>query len=826
MTDDIARDDRPASRLARLRARFAARPDSEHELSLNRIFMVGVIILWLGGAAAFDYEPALAAIRVVWVHILAYTAISIGLFVDLVRRPGTSPLRRTIGIFNDIGLFSVGLHFCGEAGAALFPIYLWVIFGNGFRFGRTYLVLAAVTAVVSFSTMAATTPFWRTSPVFAVGILAGLIGLPAYVSGLIRRLQEAKRAAEDASEAKSRFLASVSHELRTPLNAIIGLAELLPGTSSDAERRHMSRIIRQSADAQLGFINSLLDFARIEAGQVEIREETVDLAAVLREVRDVVGVAAWRKGLRVSVNVGAGTPRHIVSDRKHLIEILTNLTGNAVKFTHRGHVLITVGFDADERRLRVAVRDTGIGIAPEAQARVFDSFTQADGTIIDRFGGTGLGLAIVRHLVRLHGGDIYVRSTPGEGSTFFFDMRTEAAPSSAGAAGPVPVIMLAPAAIPLAGVERHRLCTDLDAAKAAVAASRAAGERRPIVVVDAAHWGDRLGEVAERLLDRDGEDEPCLVLFAPGARQKLDDALSEAYTGVITEADGAPMLDFIAEYAAQTLHGEAIAAATAARALTVLVADDNKINRMVIRKVLERAGHHVKEVEDGEAAVDVMLNEPLDMVLMDINMPVMNGIEAMQFYRFAASGRPHLPIVALTADATEATAKRCREAGMDACLTKPIDPQILLDEIEALASTAEADVRAPVAAGAITTAAPDLEVCPVIDPVKLADLEALGGAEFVDDLVGHFVEESARARLARVRGGKRGRRRVPRPCPCAPQRCRQRRRRARLSSVPRLARHRRPRTGALRRRARAGAGGRVRARPLRRRRPGPSGLRA
>lgn len=734
-----------------LNERLRARADSEHELSLNRLVMVTLIIGWLGLATAFGSSSAAQAIQIVWVHILIYCGVSLSLFLNLLRAPGVSPIRRVVGIFNDIGLFSIGLHFCGEAGAALFPIYLWVVLGYGFRFGRRYLALATMVAVVGFGAMAALTPFWMENSVFALGIIIALTAIPIYASGLVRRLWDAKRTAEEASRAKSLFLASVSHELRTPLNAIIGLSDLI-GEVEEDERRNMIRILRSSAGTLLALIDTLLDFSRVESGRMAPRREEVDLARLLSDIRDVVGVEAWSKGVRVALHVTARTPRRVITDARHLNEILTNLAGNAVKFTESGHVLIAIDViaTADGRaKLHVEVRDTGMGIAAEAQNKIFETFTQADATIIDRFGGTGLGLSIVRQLARLHGGEVDVKSRLGEGACFTvaIDVELPEAASAVDDGPPRRVVLLAPFPVDLPGASEVVRVDEPDAALRLVAEWRRAGRRRPVVIVDANAWRDRLAEVGRCLTRAGGADEPRLALLVASEIETVENDLRPYFSVAVTPMSLACVALFDDRDHGECRSPDVASCVSTVPTLSVLVADDNRVNRMVIRKVLERAGHRVEEVADGEAALDAMLGTPFDAVLMDLNMPLMNGIDATQLYRMAAGDRAPLPVIALTADATQNAERRCLEAGLDACLTKPIDAERLLTELAAVVaaarerSVASSGTAAPEARG--DTAKERLEACPVVDRAKLAELEDLGGTDFVDELVEEFVDQAA-----------------------------------------------------------------------------------
>jgi two-component system sensor histidine kinase RpfC len=405
--------------------RLRNRPDSEHEMTFNRFALSGAAFVYLLIAALYGHMDAAEMLREQGPVFAAYEIVSIILFCHLLYRPGASVARRLIGMVFDLSLFSYGMYAGGETFALLYPIYLWIIFGNGFRFGVPYLFAASATSVLTFGVVIATTAFWQEHRGLAAGLATGLVLLPLYVSTLIRKLSEAKRQAEEANRAKSAFLASMSHEFRTPLNAIIGLSDLLRESPLDAEQEDMSETIGKSGRQLLTLINSVLDFSRAEAGEIPIKTADFDLVSLLGEIRNMLAIEAQRKGVRLAIHCTARTPLLLAGDRHHLEEVLVNLAGNAVKFTEHGHVVIavdTVARDGDKARLRFEVTDTGIGISTDAQLRIFERFTQADETIIDRFGGTGLGLAIVKQLVELQGGTIGVESALGKGSKFWFSL--------------------------------------------------------------------------------------------------------------------------------------------------------------------------------------------------------------------------------------------------------------------------------------------------------------------------------------------------------------------------------------------------------------------
>ncbi len=723
--------------LARLGARLADRPDSEHEMSVNRFIFLVLMMLYLWVRPVPQQQWALVAMG-------CGLVLTLGLFAHILWRPGSNPVRRAIAFCADLSTISLMIHFTGDAGAIFYPLLLWTVLGNGFRFGIAWLVGSGVVALILFLVVVWATPFWRADPYLAAGMALGLVIIPGYAAVLIRRLDDARRAAEHANAAKTMFLATVSHQLRTPLNAIRGAQDALLGSPLTPDQREMIGIARAGADILLSNIEELIDFAQIESGHLRANPVTFELLALLGEVIDIARTLAQGKPLRFALHVDARCPLRLHGERRYLREILQNLLSNAVKFTQQGGVLLAVrplDITHTTCRIECEVMDTGIGIAPEATERIFDSFTQANERILDEFGGTGLGLAICRRLATALSGSIGVGSVLGEGSRFWVDVQFE-----------LPTAKSSPEARrepdrcrvidQTGGAFAARLArTAPDQAQAVDFASDARADAPTIAILSG----------SDALRAREPDHGPNIYYGAMPVTANGTSPLRDLrwHCASRLELDFTPD-DWNAALAITRFPLEASGSRAAVvipfraknRGIRVLVADDNKLNQRVVGKMLETAGFDVAFADNGDDALEVMDSGTVSVVLMDANMPVLNGIDATKHYRFAALDLPHLPIIGMSADATERMQQRCLEAGMDACITKPIDAQRLLTTIEHFITTPSADVapggREPASIVPLTRVG-DREAS--LDEERLRELEALGGTGFVREMLSTLMAD-------------------------------------------------------------------------------------
>lgn len=692
-----------------LRQRLHKREDSEHEQALLRIVIVGLVLTYMAGFHGWPSGWSPNELNIVLI-LGGFFAVAVALFLAICIEPGRNVTRRLIGMAADVAGCTWYMWVAGEYGFFVIGIYLFITFGNGFRYGTKYLFGCQLLCIAGLVSVVTLVPYWQERHIAGIGLLIALVVLPLYVSTLLKRIQEARARAEEANLAKTTFLDNMSHEMRTPLNGIVGVVDLINTTEMSTQQTELVQLLRHSVSVLRSLVDDVLDISKIEAGRLSIEVSSFDLYASVNSLIKLLRPHALSKGLSLHASVDPALDYRVRGDSHHLRQILLNLLGNAIKFTERGEVTLAVTQikeSQDGITARFEVRDTGIGIPEKRLPHIFERFVQADQSTTRKFGGSGLGTTIAKQLVELMGGTIGVHSQVGVGTTFWFELPL---------LHDVAADALEPSVLSIDTTrERTILIADQRGAQVAKPLLNAAGEAFEHIDSSESFTSSLEKAIVAGVRIRAviaccGVDVACTA-FAT-ARQRLGDRplalvfISKEPLSVVDSArikslrevfvlDSSPSPKLLANaiHAANATHareGEQGADLTGVLklerpSLKILVADDNQTNQTIISQLLASAGHSVLVASDGEEALDLYERENPEVAILDFNMPNRNGLEVIQAIRIMEAPGVHLPTIVLSASVTPEARQRARDAGADEFVGKPFDAAALLQKIDAFA---------------------------------------------------------------------------------------------------------------------------------------------
>ncbi|MDE2621852.1 MAG: response regulator [Betaproteobacteria bacterium] len=680
--------------------------EGEHEQVTLRVFYALIFFLFLTFEHLFN--PSAQIPFHIYLFSLGSLLVSVGLMLILLFKQKSSRKRQWVAMVADIFAITYGLLYLKELGFLLFGVYLWLIVGNGIRYGIPTLFASYILSLLGFTLVITFNPFWNSQPYLAIGLLLTLTLIPLYLLKLLKQLNAAMQNAKEANQAKSKFLAHMSHEMRTPLNGVIGTCDLLTTTPLNGEQFDLVSTLKISAQTLLQLIENVLDFSKIESGKLVSERQDFDLHQLIRGTLDMFRSQARLKGLRLNVRFSPDTCYLLRGDTLHLRQVIINLVGNALKFTDAGSVELrirTVEQDEQVARIRFEVIDTGIGIAPDAQKTIFDSFTQASTDISRQYGGSGLGTTISQQLVHLMGGAMGLQSELDVGSVFWFELPFE---KQAESMATVTSKIMDDLSIITVGLKlkdrdaiggylkswgvQYQHDIALPSFLELLKQIPASKHKTTVVLCSPQNLGvdarDFLQKAQSACTSR---DLPIIMLANDHSRD--EEFLEMGYACSLSiPVDKTLLFNGLHSIMAPQPHQGVISfkeyyqrSSIEKVGVSILLAEDNGTSRKIISKILEYGGHKVDLAENGEEALDKLEAKRFDLIILDMNMPIMGGLEVLKIHR--ATSLIHTPVIILTANATTEAMRECQIAGADTYMSKPVEAATLLEAVNQLTST-------------------------------------------------------------------------------------------------------------------------------------------